>query len=94
MSIHGLEDLYQKPSYFKPEVLESAREWADEVRPGLKDHGEVADPVIRDSEISPMANLEDRMAPFGILSSRSLAELALIGLKLSRIKEQEGGTNG
>jgi hypothetical protein len=91
-NIYELEDLYRLPSHFSDEVLEAARQWGDEIRPGLKDiDGNIADPKIRDDEVSPLTELESRVEQFGISSSQSLAELALIGLNLSREKEQQEG---
>jgi hypothetical protein len=91
-NIHELEDLYRSPSQFSDEVLEVARQWGDEIRPGLKDiNGDIADPILRDDKVSPLTKLESRIQQFGISSPQSLAELALVGMRLSREKEQQEG---
>jgi len=90
MGAYELEALYRLPSIFSDDALEVARQWADEIRPGLKGlDGIVADPSARADVISPMTKLEDRVSGLGISSSQSLAELALIGMRISKEKEME-----
>lgn len=92
MSKHELEGLYQTPSYFDQQVLDEACSWGDEIRPGLKKlDGTITDPGLREVEVSPLDKLESRIEKFGITSAQSLAELAFIGMKLSREKESQGG---
>jgi len=90
MGMHELEDLYRLPSNFSDDVLEAARQWADEIRPGLKGlDGTVVDPHVRADVISPITKLENRVSSMGVSSSQSLAELALIGMRISKEKEME-----
>jgi hypothetical protein len=89
MNLHELEDLYRQPSNFGNEVVEVACQWADEIRPGLKDKGTIPDPNMRADEVSPMNKLELKLAPYGISSNQSIAELAIIGLQRSKQKEME-----
>jgi hypothetical protein len=90
MNLYEREDLYRQPSIFDEEVLEAACHWADEIRPGLMDiNGFIPQPSVRTDEISPLSKLELRVAPYGITSDQSLAELAFIGLRRSRQREME-----
>jgi hypothetical protein len=67
----------------------TAKEWADEIRPGLKSpDGLIVDEDTRRGP-SPLGELENRVRKFGVTSSQSLAELAFIGLDLSRKSEME-----
>jgi hypothetical protein len=84
MVLLNLEHLYE------PEVIDASRQWADEIRPGLKSSGEtIAKPQMRVDEVSPLDKLEVRMAHFGITDAHRLAELALTGMQLSRRAETE-----
>jgi hypothetical protein len=89
MANYDLEQLYREPSVFGPEAQKTAKEWADEIRPGLKSpDGLIVDEDIRRGP-SPLGELENRVRKFGVTSSQSLAELAFIGLDLSRKSEME-----
>jgi hypothetical protein len=89
MTNFDLEQLYREQSIFTPEAKEAAKEWADEIRPGLKSpDGLIADEDRRRGP-SPLQELENRVSKFGVTSSQSLAELAFIGLDLSRKSEME-----
>lgn len=87
--VQELEELFRQQSYFEPEVLEAARQWADDVRPGLKKPGDIIDDMKKRNDVtSPMDILENRMAQFGITLPQSLAELAFAGIQMSKEAEQ------
>ena len=76
--------------HYDPEILDTAQAWADQIRPGLESSDEtIANPQLRADEISPLDKLEVRLASFGITEPIGVAELALVGLQLSRQAEME-----
>jgi hypothetical protein len=90
MTNNELEDIYRMPSNFGQEALDAATKWADEIRAGLYEDSEKnAEVDVGNNPVSLMAKLGEYVAPLGVTSMQSIAELAFIGLKISRQKQME-----